>query len=191
MPYRALAQSLLPDPFYQAITIEHASTEADQLSVLEKYFEYSLGEAERTGRCVLAPNAADGAAAWLLPRTVQVGAAEDAAKASFMAELLGTQGSQNYHAIVDFMSPLAPRHVPSEAWYLSIVGVHPSAQGQGLGQQLLAPTLLEASAGKKVCYLETFTPRNLAFYERLGFVAVAEYAEPVTRSSYVIMRRDV
>jgi ribosomal protein S18 acetylase RimI-like enzyme len=189
-PYQALALSLLPDPFYQAITIEHAGSHGDRLATLEKYFEYSLSEAERTGRCILAPNPAAGAAAWLLPRTAQVSAAEDAAKASFMAKLLGTQGSRNYHAIVDFMSPLAARHVPSHAWYLSIVGVHPTAQGQGLGQQLLAPTLLEASAGREVCYLETFTPRNLAFYERLGFVAVADYAEPVTQSTYVIMRRD-
>jgi ribosomal protein S18 acetylase RimI-like enzyme len=189
-PYRALALSLLPDPFYQAITIEYLNSEAKQLAILEKYFEYSLDEALRTGRCVLAQDPKEGAAAWLLPRSAQVSAFEAAAKIVFMAELLGAKGSRNYHAIVDFMSPLAELHVPDEAWYLSIVGIHPTAQGKGLGQRLLAPTLKEASGQKKVCYLETFTYRNLAFYERLGFLAVAEYPEPVTQCSYVIMRRD-
>jgi GNAT superfamily N-acetyltransferase len=189
-PYRALALSLWLDPFYQAITIAQVGSDADQLAILEKYFEYSLGEAQRTGRCVLAQRAEEGAAAWLFPRTNEVSVIEDAAKLSFIGALLGTEGSRNYHAIINFMSTLSERHVPNEAWYLSIVGVHPAAQGKGLGQRLLEPTLEEASAQRKVCYLETFTPRNLVFYQRLGFEAVAEYMEPVTQSLYVIMRRD-
>jgi GNAT superfamily N-acetyltransferase len=189
-PYRALALSLWQDPFYQAITIEQAGSEEDQLATLEKYFEYSLGEAQRTGHCILAQRSEEGAAAWLLPRTIEVSVLEDTAKVDFIAALLGTKGSSNYRAIINFMSDLSERHVPNEAWYLSIVGVHPAAQGKGLGQRLLEPTLKEASAQRKICYLETFTPRNLVFYQRLGFIAVAEYAEPVTQSSYVIMRRD-
>ena len=107
-----------------------------------------------------------------------------------MAQLLGTKGSQNYHAIVDYMAPLAESHVPAAAWYLSIVGIHPAAQGQGLGKVILQPTLEEASSHSQVCYLETFTPRNIGFYQHLGFVRVAEYPEPTTGSTYVIMRRD-
>ena len=97
----ALAAALLPDPFYQAITVEFAASNSARLRVLEAYFGYSMLEAQRTGRCVFAPREEDGAA-----------------------------------------------------------------------------------------YLETFTPRNLAFYRKLGFDTVAEYLEPVTNSSYVIMRRD-
>ena len=187
----ALALSLVEDPFYQSITVEHATSRASQLSVLERYFEYSLLEAQRTGRCVLAADESQGAAAWLLPRSPEVRAVEANAKASAVAEILGPKGSENYHAIVNFMTPLAERHVPADAWYLSIVGVHPNAQGRGLGQALLRPTLEEASSRGKVCYLETFTRTNVFFYERLGFASVAEYSEPMTRSSHVLMRRDV
>jgi GNAT superfamily N-acetyltransferase len=188
-PLRALALSLLSDPFYQAITVECTSLEA-QLTALERYFEYSLLEAQRTGRVAFSPTESDGAAAWLLPRSTEVQAAESAAKSRFMAQLLGVKGSRNYHAIVDYMTPLAAPHVPADAWYLSIVANHPDAQGQGLGQILLQPTLDEASRLKQICYLETFTPRNLRFYERLGFAPVAEYPEPTTGSPYIIMRRE-
>jgi GNAT superfamily N-acetyltransferase len=188
-PFRALALSLIPDPFYQAITVECHSVE-QQLAMLEKYFEHSLGEAERTGRLVVAPQASQGAAAWLLPRSAETQALESAAKAEFMARLLGPKGSQNYRAIVEFMSPLAESHVPTQAWYLSIVGIHPDAQGNGLGKVLLQPTLEEAASLRQVCYLETFTPRNIEFYQRLGFAQVAQYAEPTTGSTYAIMRRD-
>ncbi len=40
------------------------------------------------------------------------------------------------------------------------------------------------------CYSETFTPRNLKFYERPGFYGVADHLEPTTNKEYIVMRRD-
>lgn len=184
----ALALSLSTDPFYQAITVECGVPQQRQ-RVLESYFEYSLAEAQRTGHCVLANDSTLGATAWLLPRTVEVEASESEAKHSFLQALLGPKGYQNYQSILGFMSPRAARHVEKDAWYLSIVGVHPSAQSKGLGQQLLLPTLRLAAEQQAPCYLETFTSRNRAFYARLGFQSAAEYLEPTTGASYTIMHR--
>jgi GNAT superfamily N-acetyltransferase len=97
---------------------------------------------------------------------------------------------ENYHRIVRYMAPLAARVIPRGAWYLSIIGILPSAQGRGLGATLLTETLAEASHAHKPCYLETFTPRNLNFYERLGFLRVANDLEPTTNKEYVVMQRD-
>src|SRR4051812_6073255 len=105
----ALAASLLHDPFYQSITVE-CSDDAARLRMLENYFEYSLLEAQRTGRCVIAPQEEDGAAAWLLPRSEEVERRECQAKSTFMLRLLGPQGSANYHAMIDYMSPRAVKH---------------------------------------------------------------------------------
>jgi GNAT superfamily N-acetyltransferase len=88
------------------------------------------------------------------------------------------------------MAPLSARVVTRGAWYLSIIGILPSAQGKGVGATLLADTLDEASNAHVSCYLETFTPRSLRFYERLGFSRVAEHIEPTTDKMYVVMRRD-
>ena len=54
-------------------------------------------------------------------------------------------------------------------WYLEVVGVHPDAQGRGIGTHLLEPGLARADEEGLPCYLETPHPDNVRFYERLGF----------------------
>jgi GNAT superfamily N-acetyltransferase len=185
----ALAESLIDDPFYWAITDDFGPDASARKQALQPYFKYSLQEAHRTGRCAIAPDPSLGAAAWLLPRNSEVHHAESEAKSQYLASILGPRGNQNYHRMVD-MAPLAEQVVPPTAWYLSIVGILPAAQGRGIGAALLSETLAEASTAKVPCYLETFTPRNLPFYNRLGFRRAAEYVEPVTGSWYVVMLRD-
>ena len=186
----ALVASLIYDPFYWAITEDFGTNLAARKHALSCYFEYSLVEAERTGRCVIAPDPTLGAAAWLLPRTPDVDAAESKVKSEYLASILGPRGNENYYRIVRYMAPLSARVVTRGAWYLSIIGILPSAQGKGVGATLLADTLDEASNAHVSCYLETFTPRSLRFYERLGFSRVAEHIEPTTDKMYVVMRRD-
>ena len=186
----ALVESPFDEPFCWAITEGFGSDLAARKQALSRYFHYSLEEAQRTGRCVVAPDPGLGAAAWLLPRSAEVDAAESSAKAECLAAALGSRGVENYYRMVSHMAPLAAQVVPPDAWYLSIIGILPPAQGRGLGATLLAGTLAEASQAKATCYLETFTPRNLRFYERLGFRRVAEHLEPTTSREYVVMRRD-
>jgi GNAT superfamily N-acetyltransferase len=186
----ALAESLIDDPFYRAITDDFGTDLTARRHALSCYFHYSLAEAARVGRCIVAPDPALGASAWILPRSPETDAAESCAKSEYFASVLGPRGMENYQRIVRFMAPLAARVVPHGAWYLSIIGILPSAQGRGLGATLLAGTLAEASQAHAPCYLETFSPRNLRFYERLGFCRVANHLEPVTNKEYVVMRRD-
>ena len=186
----ALAESLFDDPFYWAITDSFGNDHEARKAALQQYFHYSLEEAQRTGRCVIAPEPSLGAAAWLLPRTSEVAAAEQVAKANFLGAVLGNRGKENYGRIVQFMAPLAAKVIPAGSWYLSIIGVLPSAQGRGIGATLLAGTLNEASRAHAICYLETFTPRTLPFYERMGFRRAADHLEPTTSREYTVMRRD-
>jgi len=183
----ALVASLIDDPFYQTITVGFPTK--TRFSILASYFEYSLHEADRTGRCTVHENPELGAAAWLLPRAPEIDAAETSAKAAYLAQLLGPKGWDNYRRIIDFMSGKSELLVPADAWYLTIVGVHPSAQGRGVGGELLRPTLAAATEAGVCAYLETFSARSVVFYQRLGFTRVAEFAEPVTRASYVVMQR--
>ena len=180
----------MDDPFYWAITDDFGSDLTARRRALIRYFHYSLAEAERTGRCILARDPTLGAAAWLLPRSREVDAAESSAKSRYLASILGPRGAESYHRIVRYMAPLAAKVVPDGAWYLSIIGILPSAQGRGLGAALLTDTLADASRDRVPCYLETFTPRTLRFYERLGFSRVATHLEPITDKEYVVMRRD-
>ena len=91
--------------------------------------------------------------------------------------------------ITEFMSQRSRVCIPADAWYLSIVGITPKAQGKGLGRKLLEPTLTEADEAKAVCYLETFSMRNVTFYTRLGFDVIGMPHEPTTGAHYAIMVR--
>jgi GNAT superfamily N-acetyltransferase len=186
----ALIDSLRYDPFYVTITDEFAGNEACRRQALACYFDYSMSEGARKGRRVVWPDPAVGAAVWLLPAATSAYDAEAKAKDEFLAAALGAIGRDAYRRIIDFMRPRAAAAVGETAWYLSIVGVTPSAQGQGIGKRLIEPTLAEADDAGVDCYLETFDRRNPAFYQRLGFSAIASHSEPVTGATYTIMLRN-
>jgi ribosomal protein S18 acetylase RimI-like enzyme len=182
----ALVEALYDEPFYQRLLVD--TPPGAHRRVLADYFAYSLAEAERTGRVVAAPDPSHGAAAWLLPRTPAVDAVEQRAKREAFARLFGPQGCEHYARMIAFMGPRGAAAVPPDAWYLSILGVHPAAQGRGLGAALNAPTMAEPRRAGAVTWLETFSPRAERFYARLGFVTCATHREPTTGEDYAIMR---
>ncbi len=72
----------------------------------------------------------------------------------------------------DIMGKFHKKYVPEPHWYLLIVGVDPDLQGRGLGSTLVREGLARADEANCPCYLETSEERNLALYERYGFVVV-------------------
>src|SRR5580692_6143485 len=129
----ALVDSLRFDPFYMAISQNFAADEARRREALARYFDYSMSEGARLGRLVVWPDESVGAAVWLLPQDNFQSDRESKAKAAFLSETIGTRGADTYRRIINFMRPRASALIDESAWYLSIVGVAPSAQGQGIG----------------------------------------------------------
>ena len=109
-----LVAALHGDVFYQTILAAHDSDEAKR-AALARYMGYSIDEAERTGRVVLADDPAIGAALWLLPREADLEQREHAAKHAFLAELCGPIGYDRYRRIVGFMYAQAERVIPADA----------------------------------------------------------------------------
>ena len=66
------------------------------------------------------------------------------------------------------------RIMPKPHWYLWALGVAPEHQGQGIGGDLLSPTLVQAQEMGLPCYLETETEDNVAFYTKRGFEVAHE-----------------
>jgi GNAT superfamily N-acetyltransferase len=176
------------DPFYQSICGAHASSVGRRRATLERYFDYSIREGRDFGRCVHLANPAIGVAVWLLPQAPDA-QLQKKGKRAFLEATLDEQGCANYYRMVDFMHVKAAGIVGDDAWYLSIVAVDPSAQGQGLGRTLLEPTIAEADRISAICYLETFSPRSVSFYERLGFITRARFMEPTACAHYALMVR--
>jgi ribosomal protein S18 acetylase RimI-like enzyme len=185
----AAVSALERDPFYRCLTSEFGSDDLRRRAALTEYLEYSIRQGTRIGRVVHLEEADLGVAVWALPQADEVRDRERARKRAYLRKVLGESGCVCYGRIVDYMSARACTVVGNDAWYLSIVAIAPRAQGRGLGAHLLAPTLAEADAAAAVCYLETFNPRSLRFYERLGFVIRGDFDEPTTRARYAIMVR--
>lgn len=185
----ALTDALHPDPFYAALTPEATNDPATWREQLHAYFAYAVDEARAYGIVEWIRENHAGAALWLLPQAPGIAEKLQQTKNAALEKILTPRGFENYIAILNAMALHAERAAPRDAWYLSILGIAPELQGQGLGKQLLAPTLALADAQNAACYLETFNARTLRFYKRAGFRVVAQHAEHITQSDYWIMVR--
>jgi ribosomal protein S18 acetylase RimI-like enzyme len=69
------------------------------------------------------------------------------------------------------LEQMAEHHPHGDHWYLPLIGVEPMAQSRGLGRTLMLPALARCDARGLPAYLESTNPKNVPFYERLGFRA--------------------
>lgn len=72
------------------------------------------------------------------------------------------------------MSAWGKRDPRERHWHIGPVGVHPDVQGRGIGTSLMAAFLELVDEQRSPAYLETDRAQNLSFYQRFGFVVVAE-----------------
>jgi GNAT superfamily N-acetyltransferase len=63
-------------------------------------------------------------------------------------------------------------------WYLSAIGVHPAAQGTGVGGALLRARLAHCDAAGIPAYLESSKTTNVSLYEHFGFEVTGALALP-------------
>lgn len=65
-------------------------------------------------------------------------------------------------------------HPTEPHYYLPCIGVDPACQGRGLGSVIMTHLASLADEAGVGCYLENANPRNLPFYQHLGFKVVNE-----------------
>jgi len=185
----ALYEALIPDPFYIELLRDIPGGEQKKQEILMRYMDYSMKEGEEYGRLTITGDPAYGAAIWSQPLNPAADKEKSLLKKDFITTYIGEPALRAYSTIVSFMSAqLDP--ILYDAWYLSIAGIKPSHQGRGLGVNLLMEMLNETDKNGISTYLETFTPRNIRFYERVGYKIAKEVSEPVTGGPYWIMIRE-
>jgi GNAT superfamily N-acetyltransferase len=92
--------------------------------------------------------------------------------------MLGAEAFARFLHIATTVGRFHKLSAPGKHLYLSILGVEPSRQGQGLGSALIRPMLERADAAGLPCYLDTFQPRNVPLYQKHGFRITVEEVEP-------------
>ena len=89
--------------------------------------------------------------------------------------IVGRYGDEGVMRIGAMSDAMEANHPHDPHLYLFVVGVDPRRQGQGLGEGILAPSLAHCDATGTSAYLESSNPRNIGFYQRLGFHTVSEF----------------
>ncbi len=152
--------------------------------------DYSIVEGKQYGELFFPESHDYGVSVWLKPLSKNLEHEKNKNKKRFLENYMGIESLETYNSIIDFMSGKSDPLVDERAWYLSIIGILPEFQGQGLGIGLVESILQKADEIGVSTYLETFTPRNLTFYNRLGYQAIECFHEPATDASYWIMVRN-
>jgi len=183
---QVLGRAFFDDPFEVYMLPDDDSRE--RLSSLR--FVRLLRYGHLFGKVYTTVNIPRGAAIWLPPGNWEM--TEERLKQAGLFDIpsiIGSDAFQRLISVTDYIEPYH-REVPARHWYLLIVGVDRPLQGQGLGSALLQPILEQADAGSEPCYLETFQPKDLPFYERHGFHVLREGVEPTSALRYWTLLRD-
>src|SRR5262245_56359164 len=167
----ALARAFFDDP----MTVYMMPDDNQRKEILPSFMQAGTRICLPYGEGYTTPGTPLGSANWLPPGKTEI--TEEALGASGAFEVLGRMGDEAAGRFGTLMAQLGELHaaaVPPEHWYLLILGVDPSRQGQGVGGSLIEPILRRADAEGRACYLETMKPRNVTFYSKHGFEVVVE-----------------
>lgn len=185
----ALHAALAGDAFYIAMENSVSGPPDCRREAMLKYYDFSLQEGRRYGAVIVTDGQTAGASIWTMPLEERVSEQMSHDKKAFLGCHMGSASLQTYERITGFMARQTHAVCPPGSWYLSIIGLAPSFQGRGLGGALVVPMLDRTDQLGVHTYLETFTPRNMPFYRRLGYEAIAAFDEPATKTPYWVMAR--
>ncbi|MET1257357.1 GNAT family N-acetyltransferase [Aliikangiella maris] len=186
---QALYRALSKDAFYVTLQESIEGDAKQKKQAMLAYMDFSISEAQKYGACYIPKNQHYGVSVWSKPIPDELSEQKKVEKISFIHEFLGQAAQQVYSDICNNMSDNAQPLVAKSDWYLSIIGILPDYQGQGLGPGLIENILQQTDKAGIATYLETFTKRNLTFYFRLGYQTVGDFFEPVTKAQYWLLRR--
>lgn len=131
-------------------------------------------------------NDVDVAVAWIPPGLALAGPDDIARGRSIIAEHAGEARAD---AALQSIAAARAHDLEEPHWTLQYAGVRPSRAGSGVGSAAVRPILDRCDAEGLPCALISTNPRNVPFYERLGFRSVAEVPTPDDAAVLRPMRR--
>ncbi len=145
----------------------------DLRGALDRFFRFFVDEYFALGHVyVPQADAAAGGAMWAPPDRDIL---HDADRLSQLVALVGAEIGEDPTPRLMELARAAEYRPATPHFYLGILGVAPSGQGGGLGAELVGSVLAACDEAGMVAHLESSNPRNLGFYERLGFERVDDY----------------
>jgi ribosomal protein S18 acetylase RimI-like enzyme len=123
-----------------------------------------------------------GASLWLPPN---VRPDEEAIMALFRR----TASPQIQSDLARVFEKMGGYHPKEPHWYLPLLGVDPSLQGNGLGAALVKHGLIPCDRDNKLAYLESTNARNIPLYQRHGFEVLGEIQVGTSPTIFPMLRK--
>jgi len=165
-----LCAAFVDDPILTWFMRADAARDAARL----RFFRVLLRESALADGEILRPAAGGAAAVWI--PSERAGAQPLARELRALPMLLNATGLARF-ARLSALRNAMDRHHPTDRPhdYLWFLGVHPAAQGAGVGSRLLRARTEDLDRRGRAAFLETATPRNVPLYQRHGFRIIADY----------------
>lgn len=80
-------------------------------------------------------------------------------------------------------------HPTEPHWYLPLIGVDPSQQGNGIGSALMKHALIACDRDGTIAYLESSNPRNISLYKRHDFEVIGNIQVGSSPTMYPMLRK--
>lgn len=183
---QVLSRAFFDDPLMTYILPDEESRAAK----LDWFMRAGANYGRLYGEVHTTPESLDGAACWLPPGEGEMSPLRMMRAGLLLAPFkLGLSAFGRFMSVMNHMEELHKRDMPEDHWYLMLLGVDATKQGQGIGGSIVAPILGRADAGGLPCYLETMKEINVSFYTKHGFEVVVEDDFPNDGPHYWTMKR--
>jgi GNAT superfamily N-acetyltransferase len=184
-----LARAFFDDPGTLIVEPDDDRREAAILALFPAVVRHALAVGDVTA-AVDADGTVVGIATWLPPGRVIP--TEDEIVASGLLEAIAAapEAAERMGPMVAYLDAQMEHAIHGPHWRLEFFGVEPGLQGAGVGGRLVALGHARADANGERCYLETFTRKNVAWYEKRGYRVAAEGVVPATDVTVWGMVRD-
>ena len=164
--------------------------EKERRAAAGTYAFVSVSVCLKYGEVYAASEKLEGVAAWLPPGKSPFGLRQVIRSVPLLTVArFARQGAGRMWTYGRYVDGLHRRVVPYPHWYLEVIGVDPSCQGQGVCSRLLRPMLERIDRERMPCYLETNAEKNSAIYRRFGFEVVSQEKLPGTPVTTFAMLR--
>ena len=165
-----IAAAFVDDPIFDWFMREGAGRPAAR----RRFFRVILKEAAFPDGQIERPAGGGGAAVWMPSENLGPQPLQREIRALPM--LLNAAGLGRFGRLMKLRNAMDEKHPMERPHdYLWFLGVHPDAQGKGLGSKLLQAKTERMDAAGRCGFLETATARNLPLYQRHGFEIVTDY----------------
>ena len=163
-----LVEAFDDDPMFRYLGIKTGQESRVDVNVLRWFCNLSLRNASQHNYTYTSDNL-EGVAAWIPPGKAEMNIWQTLL---MLFGLFRKCGWYRFRRCFLLFSALEKHHqeeMTEPHWVLSLIGVAPAYQGQGIGSLLLQPVLEQADREGFPCYLSTFTKQAVCFYQKHGF----------------------